>query len=74
MFQVLNPYRTTLKYDVNPIKSTVTLTPTLGSVVRTSLVPLLPLAAMLVTMSVIGTVLIKSEEKKTETPEDPDEK
>lgn len=72
MLNHLNPFRTTLKYDVNPIKRTITLTPTWGTILR-AFAPSFLMVAILGVMTAVGTVLNEKDDE-TSTPEDPDEK
>jgi hypothetical protein len=69
---MFNPFKTTLKYDVNPIKKTVTLTPTWGSILRA----FSPSILLLGLLGLVGFVAFAIDEPvyETKNDEDPDEK
>jgi hypothetical protein len=75
MLNVLNPFRTTLKYDVNPIKRTVTLTPTMGTLARSFVAPTVVMVGLVGLIGLVGLLIQeKATDEETETPQDPDEK
>lgn len=66
---MFNPFSTTLKYNLNPEKQTITLRPTLKGTIK-AFMPVYVLLGALYVMSRIGDRLIQQEYETTDDPQE----